>query len=772
MQEIGVEAVVANLSGFLSDMNRVDGALKGLAPSGNLITRTFEGVTSALGSFGREVLNVAEFALGQLLANAIEFVVSKLGELISATIQAGSEFQTMSLRLTRLNFNAIIESGADYVDTMEAAKQATQEQLQWIQKLAVTTPYDAQDIANVFTLARSYGFAADAAKGLTQDISNFAAGMGLGDTEIRRIIINFGQMVQQGKVTQRELNDLARGAFVPVNDVLERMQKNVNMTDEEFSKFQKTGEGVQAFFEAFSQIVEERFNGAAEDMARTWQGATANAQDFIKSLLGLGVVKPVLDAVGGKIADLVSSLTSPEKWDALIEAANNLGDALVGVVNEVMGLLPTTENLADGIVKGIQGLADWINAHKNDIVDFFKGIGTTIQTKVVPFISRIIDAFNTIKTWVTNNKELIGRFFSALGNIISTVFSNLTGGNIQIGGGLQGFLDAIKSFMQWVIENQDAIIPWVEGFIKLFAIVQVVGLVFGVLIGIVGALLAPLFTLGGIIFSVVGIFSILGPIILAVGGFIVSVLIPGLLIGIGVFLAVVAAIAVVVGAFVGLQVIIGLVQGVLQMFVAVASEKFSELRDAGTQRFTELRDVAISKAQELMTGAVNTFFRLLDETKKVVDKMVNAFFVPHWGTIGRSILEEIAKGVINAVDALVNAVIQAVETAFDAAQDAIGGGIGGNNPRSPMFQAGQSAMQQLAAGITSMTGAVAQSVQAAVTGAALSTVAVGASSSAGFGSSHSVSNTNNYNYNLTVNSSAPSEPIIQDYNTLRSLAGA
>src|SRR3990172_2306044 len=205
MQKAGIELIVEGLMAFGRDMESANGSLKKLGSGGTLLQRTFEGIGGALSSFGREVLNVAEVALGVLLRDAINAVITKIKELIGAVFEAGSEFQLLELRLKRLNANWLIENEniKDYSQAMELATQATREQLKWLQQLAFTTPYDAQDIANVFTLARSYGFAADEAKGLTQDISDFAAGMGLGDTEIERIIVNFWQMTQQGEGTQR-----------------------------------------------------------------------------------------------------------------------------------------------------------------------------------------------------------------------------------------------------------------------------------------------------------------------------------------------------------------------------------------------------------------------------------------------------------------------------------------------------------------------------------------------------------------------------------------
>lgn len=744
-------------------MNKIDGALKGLAPSGNLITRTFEFLSGVLSSVGREILNVAEFALGHILGDAIEFVVQKMGELISATIQAGAEFQTMSLRLNRLNLNDIAEAALDYVDAGEAAAKATQEQLKWIQMLAVQTPYDAQDIANVYTLARSYGVADEQARGLTEDITDFAAGMGLGSTEIKRIIVNFGQMIQQGKVTQREMNDLARGAFVPVNDVLERMQENVGLTGDAFDKFRLTGEGVQEFFKAFSQIVEERFQGAAQDMARTFQGATANAADFVKSLLGMNVVMPVLDKIGGAIADFITVLTQPEKWEILTLAAQGLGGEIVKLMDSLMGLGHlNTEAVFWGIVKAIDGITNWIQAHRMDIVNFFKGIGTTIQTQVVPFIIRIVDAFNTIRNWVTQNSGMISDFFSTLGEIVGTVISDLTGGTISMGGGLQGVLDGVKNFMGFVIENKNAIIPFVENFLKLFAAVQVVGFVFGVLFNIVVLIISPILALGGILVGVIGVFTILGPIIASVATFFVTALLPAILIAIAIFVSIIAVVVLTIGIF-------QLLQAIISAIVPILIAKITELRDQAVEKFTELRDQAVAKFTELRDQVFAILSTFLAKVKQTVDEIIDAFLSPPWRDIGIAIMEGVKQGILSALGRLIASIQRAAQEMYDAAMNV----IGASSPSKLFMNVGIAAMEGMAKGIEKMSGMVAGTMESAVARMTLPAMALPAiTANVAASAMPMVTNTtqNSYNYNLTVNSGAPIEPILQDYNMMQSLA--
>src|SRR3972149_5977446 len=137
MQKAGVELVVEGLMKFGRDMESANGILKQFGSNGTLLTRTFDGISNSIKSFGGHVLDVVKIALGVLLRDAINATIQKIKELIGTAVDAGTEFQLLNLRLNRLNFNSAIESGGDYRTAMNAATDATREQLAWIQKLAV-----------------------------------------------------------------------------------------------------------------------------------------------------------------------------------------------------------------------------------------------------------------------------------------------------------------------------------------------------------------------------------------------------------------------------------------------------------------------------------------------------------------------------------------------------------------------------------------------------------------------------------------------------------
>jgi len=795
LKKVGVEAVVEGLGKFVSDIGKMNSSMGTITGQGNILTRSLSGVTSAFGWLGDKIVDVATYALGQLLARSIEFVVSKLADLISSTVEAAAAFQTMQLRLTRLNLNDIISQGLDYVDVMEGATYQTKEQLDWIRKLAVQTPYDAQDIANVFTLARSYGFAATQAQGLTQDISDFAAGMGLGNTEIQRIIVNFGQMVQQGKVTQREMNDLARGSFVPVNDILKLMQENVGLTGAAFDKFRNSGEGVQAFMAAFSQLVATRFQGASEQMARTWQGATENLKDFIQNLVGFDVVMPVLNVVGARIADLVNSLTTPERWDKLTAAAARVGDELSGLVGDIFGLLPGTETLADNIVNGLDNIASWISQHRGDVVNFFKGIGNTIQTKVVPFINRLVEAFNNIRAWITQNRGQIDHFFSTLGNIIQNtlvkfvtdklvpafmqisdwvgkhsaliqdffltlgtiigdVFTNLTG--IDVGSGLEGLLQGVGNFMQMVIDNQESITNFVTILTKLWAVLQVVGFVFGIVLAVVTPLVIGFLSLVAVVGSIIAIFAALA----TPAGLIVLVL--GLIVG------------VVVNIVIWFNVFIAampMLQEAWGTFVQDATDKAVSLRDNVIGRMTELVTGVMTQLAQMLANFISTGAEITGAMRTLIGRVISMFENAPWGTIGRDIMWGVAGGIKKAAQAVIDAIVTAIEAAITAAREA----IKAFSPSRVFMDIGGNMMEGMAIGITQAADLAINSMAKAVQGVIVPAMGLpNVVQQVAVSSPASVNSTNNYtnNYNLSIQSQSPVEPIVQDYNMLQSLAGA
>lgn len=781
MGEVGVKAVVQELGKFLSDMGTINSAINNLRPSGTLLQQMFESVGDAAAGFGREILNIAEVALGVLLRDAINAVIGFLKDLIGEIIDAGAEFQTLQLRLERLNFNTLIDSGMEFNKAMAESVRITQEQIVWLQKLAALSPYDAQDIANTFTLARAYGMTADEAQRLTQNIIDFASGMGLGNTEMERIIINFGQLIQQNKLNAQDLRDLARGAFVPINDILERMAKNMGITVEELNKMRASGklggDAVKNFIEAFNELVEERFVGAAEKMSRTIQGATANFKDLFKSIIGFYVIKPLFDTIGGAIADFVNAVVSDkDRWDAITLAADKLGKSINYILQMIIArFVPSTTGLANTLVEAFQGVADWVNIHSDKIIQFFFNIGKAIGDVVTWVRASLIPIFERILIWIQNNRTTILTFFGTLLEIVGTVFKELLGGTIETGNQdvLGTILGTIKAFMEYVINNKDKIAEWVAIIIQVVFWVNVAMTIFNIFIGILGAVAGAVVSAIAFFVSLWGILSLIGVAIAAIGAPIVliGVLVAGLfllfLVNFGGIRDICEGLEKnIVSIFLNLwDRWVGIVEGILGAIILAFFNMYITLRDGIVSFVTEYVGFWYRLGRDVREAAIEMWDNI---KSRAHDAYITIITMDWWG-LGRNIIESFAIGISDTASLLIDALVGAALEAYYAALDALGIA----SPSRLFTEIGEMTMLGMAEGIRRYAGIATSAMTEAMASVAAPSfvlpsitqaLAAGAS-----GNSYQSSTTNEYN--LNIQSSASREPIIQDFNMLRSLSG-
>lgn len=749
LQTIGVEAVVEGLSNFTSGMITIKSAIESVTPETTILGRAFSALGDIVGGFASFVSDVLAFTLGGLLTDAIQGVVRLLGDMVSKTIEAGNEFQTLTLRLNGMNLDALIKSGASYDRALTQSIELTKEQLMWTQKLAIATPYDNTDISNVYSLARSYGFADDHARELTRDTANFASAMGLSNSAMERIIINFGQMKARGKITGTELKDLARGAFLPLDDVLSRIAKNMGITTEALTKkISQPGGGVDEseFFKAFHQMIDEepRFTGAAERMARTLGAASSNAMDLVSSIGGMNIVMPIMDVLGGKVADFVelfsttSSLSGPQMdlasmghipdfmksfepvltlGDRLREAASSIGASLSEIVTSMLGLLPSTESLAEGLVSGIEGFAQWLTDNKESIIENIQGIQDWIVglgdnefiVNLVGLLSDLAEQLTIVNAATGNPAWLdfllaIGAVGAAIGEVLLAVLASL-GINLDTNAiSVQGLIDGLTAFAQWITDNQALLVALIDIFIALMIIQFLVTIVISFVASLIGAALSAM-AFVAVLFLLVSASTI-----------------------------VIAIIAVIRAALLLLQVTYIVLGAVITTFVV---------------------------------GIIRGWNSLLDSTVQTASDMIAAFNNQDWIGVGVAIIQGIIRGISSMVGQLVAAAAGAASAAMDAIQDA----IDGHSPSRVTHGFGINIMEGLANGIRGSVGLVQGAVEDAV--GTMSVLAMPSMMAKYTEAPGAISNTyqSNNSYNLAIHSNAKSEDLQADFGMMQSISG-
>lgn len=540
MEKVGVQLVIEGLAAFQSGMGKADSTLKNLIPTSKLLGGAFQWVGGIISGFVGGVARTLEYALGSLISAAIQKVIGWLKELGAEIVASTTEFQKLEVRLNRLNFNDLTKEEQALGNAMEIVTDQTKEQLRWINKLAASTPFDAEDIARTYTLARTYGFTNDEAKQLTYQISEFAAGMGLSNQHIERIIQNFGQMKAAGKITGTEIRDLSRGAFVPVNEILDRVAENLGITTDQLAKLRQSGmTDAEMFFTAFSGMVEDNFIGAAEDMNAILMVATQNVKDMFKAMLSLEVFKGLFEALAVKASGFQSAMF--DRWDEVETIFIEIGETLKGILTDIMGLTPSAETMADAVVDALHGISAWFYEHKDDFVNFAKKSAQWIRNTLLPAVKKLwlwlfgkdgqdgaikkfgdwlkgdfSSAVKTASDWIGNTlipllkNDLVPVFKAlyplglALGGVIKAAF----GGEVD-----QSFSDwinnvlipAIANLTKWINDNQAILSVLVRVFIMAAVVSTAVAAAIGILITLFGELLAVI--VGFLIVGAAGIIA-------------------------------------------------------------------------------------------------------------------------------------------------------------------------------------------------------------------------------------------------------------------------
>lgn len=286
-------------------------------------------LTSPLRNF---IGRVAEIASGILLASAIRSFTNEIRDAFSGMVDTLSEIQRRIIQLSALTARDFSKAfGVTMAEAFSRTSDYAEELFDWVVKLSLKSPFSVQAQLDMLAMANSFGINIKLSKELTDAVTNFASGMGLGSEQMERIIYNFGQMIAIGKLTGREFRDLST-SFVPIEAILQEMADEAEMTKDEFRKLALTG-GVPVieFVEKFIEISERDFPGAAEKMARTFQGVVERIKSFIQVVVGRELFGPVFDRLTGLAADVLDKLLSPE----IRQKASEIGDAMLMAFNKV-----------------------------------------------------------------------------------------------------------------------------------------------------------------------------------------------------------------------------------------------------------------------------------------------------------------------------------------------------------------------------------------------------------------------------------------------------
>lgn len=403
---------------------------------------------------------------GKFSKQSLELEI-KLRGLTGQVEQTRKEINRLTVDENGMIKSTVIQTDST-VNFAEAQKQASKEAkelLLWVSRLAIQSPFSTQDVANAFTMAKGFGLNTQMAKESTAAVMNFAAGMGLTGDQMERILINFGQMWTQGKVTGTELRDLARGSLVPTTRIFELLGRKIGKTAAEMRALATKGKvSVKDFINAFNEMAMQDFPDAAKNMTRTLAGLKEKLTDFGQTYFGMFLIKPGLDIVTGRLSDLFDLFMGNEAFLLSIEA---VGRAFGRLMDSIFK--PNIN--ADTVTKVTKFLFDLVY-----LIDYI----TTRDTE--KFKEKLIAM--GVPEWIVNSVENLynawknfSNFFEEIkGTLVNAINTVLTALGIKVDtNGILGFTEDIETLSKYLDDHAGGIASQIQIIAdKIAAFIQIV----------------------------------------------------------------------------------------------------------------------------------------------------------------------------------------------------------------------------------------------------------------------------------------------------------
>lgn len=320
------------------------------------LDRSMERTESEIGSWGSRVSGslkrVLEFAAGGLLANA----GGRLAGMANQTLRTGFElvknYELQVQSLQSLAARELLNTGAakSMNEALEKGRVIGEENIKWVEKLAITSPFSSEDIIGAYQIGAALGFSSDNLKILIQDTTDWASATGKSREEMMGVLNALGTMNVSGKANYEQMMSLiVRG--VPVWDYLSKaMGKSTAEIQEMMSKGLIPA---NVAIKAVSDGMHGDFAGSAERMANSLAGLTGSLQD-LASLTLRNLFQPALMAIQPYLAKFVDTLGNDSLQNAVKATGAAIGTFLVSALERLSQMVGPITNLAARVVAGFQ----------------------------------------------------------------------------------------------------------------------------------------------------------------------------------------------------------------------------------------------------------------------------------------------------------------------------------------------------------------------------------------------------------------------------------
>lgn len=356
---------------------------------------------------------------GAAFVGTIGAITSKLWEMGTAAVMTSSHFKQQEVALSVM----LKDAGK--------AKQMMQD----IEKFALATPFNTDDLLESTKMLTAFGFAADNVIPMMDAIGNAVGMMGGGQAQMNGIVLALGQIQAKGKLAGQELMQLTNQNISARKYLSEHFKKSSAEIDQMMSKGAISAkeaiaaiiEGMQRDFEGGMEKMEDTIPGKLSKIEESWTNLMRTMGDTLDESLDVkGKLEDVADALE-RFTTIMREKGLKDAWDdlvppwlgyALAGIATLLGVVLVGALIALAGAIATTLGVAVGTVGAVAGAIaglggaiyllwdNWedvtagVSALCDQWVIFFSNMADRVVAACMNMFARVLDAARPLANFI------------------------------------------------------------------------------------------------------------------------------------------------------------------------------------------------------------------------------------------------------------------------------------------------------------------------------------------------------------------------------------
>lgn len=340
-------------------------------------------------------------------------LVAKYGEEGLATQRVASEIKEMEIKYGKLGnaIGALEKNVGKTVPILEKYKTSTmstadaeafaadeaKKLMNYVQNLAIFSPFNEEDVQNVVQTASSYGFLSDAIadlavksgkmnkeqrdgivtiEKLTNRVIDWGSAAGRTGNQMYLVVKALSDVKTKGVLRGEEARQM--GNLIPLYAIL---GEKLGKTQDEIIDLQRAGKlGAEEVIGAVTEWM-GKFEGAAKNMAFTWYGLRSTV-DEVKNVLLRSLFGGIFRAIQPYVQAIVEKIADPDFLQTVVDLGNRVGDAFKSFIDKMIVIVDLMKGgkIHDAVVA--LGLNEANTKIVEKIVNFFARMAQLIKNDI------------------------------------------------------------------------------------------------------------------------------------------------------------------------------------------------------------------------------------------------------------------------------------------------------------------------------------------------------------------------------------------------------